>query len=123
MTAEPGLDPVEQVGLRAPDVQEQTGATYRQLDYWTRQGHVQHADVEPANTAFKTRKPVQDMASPGSGWAKLWPPAEVEAIRRAVIVSRAFPHLTGEAVFRIARADSPLDLGDGIVVTTPWSTT
>jgi hypothetical protein len=104
--------------LRAPDVMQETGATYRQVDYWTRQGLVAHdrdlsdetqAEVDAGNL------------EPTSGHARVWDTTEVETIRRAVLVSRAFPHLTGDVVFRIARATGPLDLGDGIVVTTPWS--
>lgn len=107
--------------LRAPDVLERTGATYRQLDYWARAGHLPPDDAESATGT--ARKAIEDITSPGQGRAKLWHPAEVEIARRAVLVARALPHLTNDVVFRIARATTPVDLGDGIVVTTPWSAT
>jgi hypothetical protein len=107
--------------LRAPDVLEATGATYRQLDYWSRQGLVAVADAEPANAGGQAGKPIEDVTNPGSGRAKLWHPDEVEAVRRAVIVARAFPHLTNDAVFQLARATAPVVLHGGIVVTCPWS--
>lgn len=103
MTAQPAVDDVDVESetelLRAPDVTERTGATYRQLDYWTRAGHTQPADRAEDDV---------DPATPGSGRLRLWPAAEVEAIRRAVLVSKALPHLTNEVVFRIARSGRPV---------------
>jgi hypothetical protein len=105
--------------LRAPDVLAATGATYRQLDYWTRQGLVTfHRDLTDETQAEVEAGHLE----PTSGHVRIWDATEVEAIRRAVVVARALPHLTNDVVFRIARADGPIDLGDGIVVTTPWST-
>ncbi len=111
--------PDEEQLLRAPDVMEHTGATYRQLDYWTRQGLVAVADAEQSSGSVVS-KPIRDVARPGSGRAKLWHPAEVEAVRRAVIVARALAGLPNEMVFRIARAEGPVTLAGGVVVTTPW---
>ncbi len=117
--AEPDLDLAEPGPLRVPGVLERTGATYRQLDYWTRQGLV----VAGWDLDDETQAEVDaGRLEPGSGHVRIWDAAEVEAVRRAVLVSRAFPHLTNDVVFRIARATGPVDLGDGIVVTTPWST-
>lgn len=106
--------------LRAPAVLEATQASYRQLDYWVRCGLVEVADAEASNGTIAGR-PVEDVAAPGSGRAKLWHPDEVEVIRRAVVVSQAFPHLTNDAVFRIARATAPVELDGGIAVTAPWT--
>ncbi len=110
--AEPGL-------LRVPGVLAATGATYRQLDYWTRQGLV----VAGWDLDDETQAEVDaGRLEPGSGHVRIWDTSEVEAVRCAVLVARAFPHLTNDVVFRIARATTAVDLGDGIVVTTPWST-
>lgn len=94
-------DPTVQDLLRAPDVIAETGATYRQLDYWTRSGYIQPADAEPTNGT--TRKPARDVTSPGSGRARLWHPDEVEVM-----------------AVKVAAADGPVQLGPGVTITTAW---
>lgn len=54
---------------RTPAVVVETGATYRQLDYWARVGYA---------------RPCSD--GEGSGFPWLWPVEEVEVVRRIVIL-------------------------------------
>lgn len=59
------------------DVVKQTGATYRQLDYWTRSGYVTPAQ---AQTQHADPRPIAEKATPGSGHTRLWDDAEIAVI-------------------------------------------
>jgi len=78
-----------------PDL-EALGITYRQLDFWSRAGHL-----------------VPDNPDPGSGTPRTWPPQELEIARR-------MGKLTGAGIppslaAKFAREDWPRgEIGDGI---------
>lgn len=70
-------------GIALPDVIRRTGATYRQLDYWTRRGYLQPV---PGNT---------------SGLPRAWPRIEVQVAAKMVALIEA--GLTAEAAADVAR--------------------
>lgn len=92
------------------DVVKQTGATYRQLDYWARSGYVAPAQ---AQTQHAEPRPVAEKVTPGSGHTRLWDDAEVAVI--FVMVS-----LTGWGLAPAAAALAARSLvTDGIVYVAP----
>jgi hypothetical protein len=106
--------------LRAPDVLERSGATYRQVDYWARAGYVSPVGRRAPST---TPRAVADRARrrrTGSGYDRFWHPDEVEVIRRMVTLVRA--GLSVEVAATAARVPGPVDLGHGITLTAPWTT-
>jgi hypothetical protein len=78
--------------MRAPEVVRETGATYRQLDYWTTKGFLAVSDIEwcdpsgPHHKAgFTARSKAADSAvvksNPGSGRARIYDTRTVEKVR------------------------------------------
>ncbi len=57
--------------MNSADAMIRSGATYRQLDYWTREGLL------------------HPIGGTGSGFSREWPDAEVAVLRRMVAVVRA----------------------------------
>lgn len=76
----------------------QLGISYRQLDYWVRRDFLRPED-----------------ASPGSGYARRWPAAELDVARRMGVLTKAGLPLPWAA--RFARHDWPRgELVPGVVV-------
>lgn len=94
MSAEPEPDAPDG-WLTTDEVAAQSGASYRQIDLWSRQGHL---------------RPEGGL---GTGYARRWPPDEVEVARRmARLVAAGLP-LAWSAEF--ARGGWPAgELADGI---------
>jgi DNA-binding transcriptional MerR regulator len=74
--------------VRTPDVSRLTGATYRQLDYWARQGYI---------------RPSLGAAA-GSGTQREYSRADVAAVARIKVCLDA--GLTVTAAVRVARGES-----------------
>lgn len=75
------------------------GVTYRRLHLWTTNGYL-----------------VADSASPGSGYARLWPVDQVEVAARMVRLTDA--GLSVAAAAKVARAPygTPVGIARGVVV-------
>jgi hypothetical protein len=76
-------------------VLERTGATYRQLDYWCRQGYL-------------------SPGTPGTGAVRDWPESEIRA-------ATAMARLTAVGISpglaaRVARAGGSLEVGPGVYI-------
>lgn len=63
-------------GLTSAQVCGRAGITYRQLDWWTREGLVAPSGLAPDPADGRSE------ATPGSGYARVWAPDEVEVIER-----------------------------------------
>lgn len=78
--------------LTSSEVARATGATHRQLDHWARRGWVTPSGGVGAG--FRPGVPLQvrpgqSSARPGSGFARMWAPADVERVRVMVALVRA----------------------------------
>jgi MerR HTH family regulatory protein len=69
---------------------EELGITYRQLDYWTRQGYLRPV------------QPHSNIRSGGTGYARQWPESELAIAASMGRLIRL--GLTAEAAHRVARA-------------------
>lgn len=77
-----------------PDLLEQTGATYRQIDYWISKGYLH---------------PLRRRGADGSGSPRVWPGSEIRvAERMAILVTVG---LTPAAAHHAARKDGLLPGG------------
>jgi MerR HTH family regulatory protein len=97
MSAEPEHSPPDDGWLTTVAVAEQAGVSYRCLDLWSRQGYL------------------QPEGGLGTGYARRWPPDEVEVARRMGRLVAAGLPLAWSAEF--AREHWPAgDLAPGITV-------
>jgi DNA-binding transcriptional MerR regulator len=80
-------------------VMERTGASYRQLDYWIKQGWL------------------HPVGGVGSGNPRDWSEAEVDVAARMVVMVAA--GLSPEIAAKVARTEpgAPFNLGRGVMVT------
>ena len=83
-----------------PDLLRASGATYRQLDYWCLKG-------------FLVPTP-QDKT--GSGYAREWPPEEIEVARRMVKLVKLGFTPSGASIIARAEPGTELALSDFAVV-------
>lgn len=85
--------------MNSAEAMQRSGATYRQLDYWTRQGFL---------------RPV---GGSGSGFSREWPDAEVAVLRRMVVATAA--GLSPAIAEKAARLEDGnfLYLGAGVRIT------
>jgi len=95
-------------GLSSTEMTRLTGLTYRQLDYWIRNG------VIPAHWV--------DNPHGGSGHHRHWNPDAVRPLQVAGRITRALPrgtNLSSADMKRVLRnwTDGHLDFGDGIHLT------
>lgn len=96
--------------MLSPDVCRLTGATYRQLDHWARNGYVQ-----PDHATTRAGIPVAvkgDPAAPGSGNLRRWSAHEVRQVRLMVRLTNA--GLTPAAAARVVCGER--DIGVGITL-------
>jgi hypothetical protein len=85
--------------IQSADVVSATGATYRQIDYWVRQGYI---------------NPTPRINGAGSGTPRVWPAEELKVAREmAVLVAVG---LLPDAAHRAARSGGVLAPGVRIVV-------
>jgi hypothetical protein len=94
--------PVSSPGLDVCNghIPDELGITYRQLDYWSRRGHLHPGRADPAR--------------PWSGSARTWTPAELEVARLMGLLTAA--GLTPGAAERVARAGGCCEIAPGIRV-------
>ena len=92
-----------------------TGATYRQIDYWTRNGYVTPA---AATTQHATPQSVADPARPGSGRVRSWDDVEVAVIAVMVALTRwgLAPAAAATAARRIV-LDGTVEVAPGVALT------
>ena len=83
--------------IRSPEACRLTGATYRELDYWTKCGY-----VSPSATD----------SNPGSGNRRLWAPEDVRRVRLMVRAVRSglAPAVAAQV------ADGEREIGPGVLV-------
>jgi DNA-binding transcriptional MerR regulator len=87
--------------MHSAEAMKRSGATYRQLDYWTRQGL-----LRPVGGA-------------GSGFAREWPAREVDVARRMVeLVDAGFPPKWAEMVSRL-EPGAHVSIGDVRITLSP----
>ena len=95
----PATSPAPIDGILAPEVLARTGATYRQLDFWTRTGLVRVAGDQ----------------HPGSGVPRVFPRAEVDVIADVMrLVAVGFCVRPAFAIARERAAGDLHDLAPGI---------
>lgn len=90
-------EPVAPQALSSVDVTRITGATYRQLDHWTRRGYLRPA--EP---------------TPGTGVPRSWPPQEVEVAR--VMARLVTAGVVPDRAAAVAREHVARGGGDQVVI-------
>lgn len=102
MPALEGRNPSEFETISSVELQELTGASYRQIDYWCRQGYIQ---------------PVGD-GTPGTGQRRRFDPAIVRKVKLITKISKAFERPNsplGQIADRYE--DGEFDMGDGVYLT------
>lgn len=105
---------VHDVSLSSPQVVQQTGITYRELDHWARKGHISPRLIPGQG---KRRHPDRDPNTPGSGHSRRWMPEEVAIIGTMVRLSRA--GIPPALASRIARGETEIGPGITVTVTAP----
>lgn len=97
------------------EVVRRTGATYRQLDYWTGRGYVAPAQ---AQTQGGVPRPADESAQPGTGHVRLWDDTEIAVIGVMVALTRwgLAPRAAARAARRIV-VDGTVEVAPGVALT------
>ncbi len=97
-----GTELSEQDTVSSKELCELTGATYRQIDYWCRQGyiHAAHSDT------------------PGSGNKRRFSKSNIDRVKLVVKISKAFSRENTPLGYILEHyEDGEFDLGEGVYLT------